>query len=71
MNSPAEQIPSPCTNVCQMDPDTGYCRGCLRTIDEIAGWLDYSNEEKLAVLERLDERRNSLSLRERVAPRAG
>lgn len=40
-----------------MDPDTGYCRGCLRTIEEIAGWLDYSSEEKLAVLERLDERR--------------
>ncbi len=57
MNSPAEQIPSPCNNVCQLDPDTGYCRGCLRTIEEIAGWLDYSNEEKLAVLERLEERR--------------
>ena len=57
MNSPAEHVPSPCTNVCQMDPDTGYCRGCLRTIDEIAGWLEYSSEEKLAVLERLDERR--------------
>jgi predicted Fe-S protein YdhL (DUF1289 family) len=57
VNSPVEEIPSPCNNVCQMDPDTGYCRGCLRTIEEIAGWLDYSSEEKLAVLERLDERR--------------
>ena len=57
MNSPAEQIPSPCNNVCQLDPDTGYCRGCLRTIEEIAGWVDYSNEEKLAVLERLEERK--------------
>jgi len=59
VNSPAEQIPSPCNNVCQLDPATGYCRGCLRTIEEIAGWLDYSNEEKLAVLERLDRRRKS------------
>ena len=57
MNSPVEQVPSPCNNVCQMDLDTGYCRGCLRTIEEIAGWLDYSNEEKLAVLERLEERK--------------
>jgi hypothetical protein len=57
VNSPADQVPSPCNNVCQLDPDTGYCRGCLRTIEEIAGWLDYSNEEKLVVLERLDERR--------------
>ena len=57
MNSPAEQIPSPCNNVCQLDPNTGYCRGCLRTIEEIAGWVDYSNEEKLAVLDRLEQRR--------------
>jgi predicted Fe-S protein YdhL (DUF1289 family) len=44
-------------NVCQMDPQTGYCLGCLRTIDEIAGWMDFSETEKLEVLERLDERR--------------
>ncbi len=40
-----------------MDPQTGLCRGCLRTIDEVAGWMDYSPAEKLEVLERLDERR--------------
>lgn len=50
-------MPSPCVNVCQMDPKTGLCLGCLRTIDEIAGWMDYSVTEKLEVLERLDERR--------------
>jgi uncharacterized protein len=52
-------IPSPCVNVCQMDALTGYCRGCLRTIDEIAGWLDFSNEEKLAVLEQIDQRKRA------------
>ncbi|MDH5338586.1 MAG: DUF1289 domain-containing protein, partial [Rubrivivax sp.] len=31
-------VPSPCINVCQMDEATGWCRGCLRTIDEIALW---------------------------------
>ena len=51
------EVASPCVNVCQMDPQTGLCRGCLRTIDEIAGWMDYSTAEKLQVLERLDERR--------------
>ena len=44
-------------NVCQMDPETGLCRGCLRTLDEIAGWMDYTVSEKLEVLGRLDERR--------------
>jgi predicted Fe-S protein YdhL (DUF1289 family) len=50
-------VPSPCVNVCQMDPVSGLCRGCLRNLDEIAGWLDFSVTEKCLVLERLDERR--------------
>ena len=58
MNSPLREVPSPCINVCQMDPATGYCRGCLRTIEEIADWLELANEEKLQVLQRLEERRN-------------
>lgn len=31
-------LPSPCINVCRMDPATGWCAGCLRTLDEIARW---------------------------------
>ena len=30
--------PSPCINVCRMDEATGWCAGCLRSIDEIAAW---------------------------------
>ena len=41
-----------------MDPDTGFCRGCRRTIEEIAAWLELTNEEKLAVLQRLEQRKN-------------
>ena len=26
--------PSPCVNICQMDAATGWCAGCLRTLDE-------------------------------------
>jgi len=29
----------------------------MRTLDEIAGWLDFSAAEKFAVLENLEERR--------------
>ena len=28
-------VPSPCISLCEIAPDTGLCRGCLRTIDEI------------------------------------
>ena len=63
MNSDRKDIRSPCVDVCQMNPYTGLCRGCFRTLDEIAGWLDFSASEKLEVLERLDERRPDHALR--------
>ena len=42
-------VPSPCINVCDMAPDTGLCRGCMRTIDEIVAWGSASDEAKRAV----------------------
>ncbi len=50
-------VPSPCIDLCRMNPATGFCDGCLRTIDEIAGWSGYSGDEKRAVLARLAVRR--------------
>jgi predicted Fe-S protein YdhL (DUF1289 family) len=48
---------SPCIGICLMDPATRTCRGCLRTIDEIAGWYAASATEKRALLARLAARR--------------
>lgn len=42
-------VPSPCINVCEMTPETGLCRGCLRTIDEIVAWGGASDADKRAV----------------------
>jgi len=50
-------VPSPCTNVCRMRHDTGYCEGCRRTIAEIAGWAEYTDGQKRAVLARLRARK--------------
>jgi uncharacterized protein len=47
---------SPCIGVCIIDPASGYCLGCARTIPEIAGWLDFSPEEKQRLLETLAAR---------------
>jgi predicted Fe-S protein YdhL (DUF1289 family) len=52
-----DDVPSPCVEVCRMDARTGYCEGCLRTIDEIAGWSQFSADEKRGVLAQLDVRR--------------
>jgi predicted Fe-S protein YdhL (DUF1289 family) len=58
-NSAAESddVGSPCNNVCRMNPGTGLCEGCFRTLDEIAAWSAMSSPEKLAVLAQLAARR--------------
>jgi predicted Fe-S protein YdhL (DUF1289 family) len=48
---------SPCINVCQMDEASGWCKGCLRTIDEIVVWSRLSDAQRAAVLGQLPQRR--------------
>jgi predicted Fe-S protein YdhL (DUF1289 family) len=50
-------IASPCINVCEMDASSGLCRGCLRTLDEIAGWAGANDEKKLGILAAVEKRR--------------
>jgi predicted Fe-S protein YdhL (DUF1289 family) len=50
-------VPSPCISICQMDQATGLCAGCLRTLDEIASWSVYGDDEKRAVLAAVAARR--------------
>jgi len=50
-------VTSPCVNVCQMDETSGWCHGCLRTIDEIAFWSVLDDDDKRAVLAELPGRR--------------
>ncbi|MGF6550560.1 DUF1289 domain-containing protein [Paraburkholderia youngii] len=49
-------VPSPCINVCRIDASTGWCEGCLRTIDEIAGWSTFDDDEKRAVWDAIEAR---------------
>ena len=36
--SPGASVASPCISVCRIDPVTGLCVGCARTLEEIAAW---------------------------------
>lgn len=54
---PGDEVRSPCISVCEMDSRSGYCRGCLRTLDEIASWSVLDAEQKKAVLALLPSRR--------------
>ncbi len=50
-------LPSPCTGVCQMDEQSGYCKGCLRSIDEIIDWGVASEPKKRAIWQAILQRR--------------
>ena len=47
---------SPCLNICSLDGQ-GICRGCFRSLDEIAGWTRMSAKDQWATVERADARR--------------
>lgn len=47
---------SPCISVCRMDASTGWCEGCLRTLDEIAGWSLFDDDAKRAVWDAIEVR---------------
>lgn len=47
---------SPCIKVCTLDPVSGLCSGCGRTLAEIERWPRMSDAERLQVMAELDER---------------
>ena len=51
------KLPSPCVSICQMDPQDGVCLGCYRTRAEIAAWRSMSQDDQLALLDILRDRR--------------
>jgi predicted Fe-S protein YdhL (DUF1289 family) len=47
---------SPCIKICTYDPESGLCRGCGRTLDEIGAWFSMTDQERRAVMAELPER---------------
>ena len=47
---------SPCIKVCTYD-EHGYCLGCHSTEEEVATWRDRTEEQQLAGIEVLRDRR--------------
>jgi uncharacterized protein len=58
---------SPCTKVCVLDDASGWCLGCGRTGDEIAGWLAMPVTERIAVKRALAARLERLKATPRVS----
>jgi predicted Fe-S protein YdhL (DUF1289 family) len=40
-----------------MNPQSGLCEGCLRSIEEIAQWGNAGDELKQTILKRIEQRR--------------
>ena len=57
MTPGATNVESPCVRECVIEPHTGYCLGCFRTLDEISFWSSYTPEERRRVMQRLPARR--------------
>lgn len=52
----ANQVPSPCLSVCQMDEETALCQGCLRTLDEIRQWGNADDTQRRAIWANIEAR---------------
>jgi len=50
---------SPCIQVCFVDPERQICVGCFRTMEELARWTRYSDEDRAAIGEALPARRDA------------
>lgn len=58
-------IRSPCIKNCCLD-DQDICLGCFRTLDEICSWNSFTEQEKKAVLEHCQMRKqNQLASQQR------
>lgn len=67
---PRSLAASPCINICQMDAATGWCAGCLRTLDEIGCWSSLDEVRRQEVLARLPLRRDQWLGEGRAVPAA-
>jgi predicted Fe-S protein YdhL (DUF1289 family) len=49
-------VDSPCTKVCTIDPATGLCIGCGRTLGEISQWPNLRASDRRRIMAELPER---------------
>lgn len=41
---------SPCIRICVLNPVTGLCQGCARTMAEIVGWAGFTDAERRRIM---------------------
>ncbi|MEN3930453.1 DUF1289 domain-containing protein [Microvirga sp. W0021] len=48
---------SPCINICEIDKISNLCRGCHRSLREIASWRELSDTERQKIMSMLPNRK--------------
>jgi predicted Fe-S protein YdhL (DUF1289 family) len=52
-------INSPCINICVINPETGFCQGCYRTLDEISNWMALPAADRVTIIRELERRQKN------------
>lgn len=55
---------SPCNDVCEIDRRSGWCKGCGRTLDEIAAWRNAAPDRQRRILSQLPQRLSKLAAKD-------
>lgn len=56
-------VKSPCVELCKFDRKTGFCTGCLRTLDEAREWKKMSDHRRHQIVNERARREKKLTAR--------
>ncbi|WP_026783675.1 DUF1289 domain-containing protein [Pleomorphomonas koreensis] len=59
-------VETPCVKVCRILEGGGLCRGCGRTLDEIARWTTMTDDERRKIMAGLAKRLRRIDIEERA-----
>jgi predicted Fe-S protein YdhL (DUF1289 family) len=71
MDIPSLSAATPCVKICVVDPLSGLCIGCGRTVAEISLWPEMTDEQRRAVMSDLSARTAATRTRMARAGRVG
>lgn len=60
-------IATPCVGVCEIEPASALCKGCRRTLAEIAAWGTMPDAERQRIMNELGQRSGATRQGQHVA----
>jgi len=55
----AKRVISPCVGVCVLDDETDLCKGCWRSLQEVAEWASADNDRRRDIVKLARGRRDA------------